>query len=120
MSDKLDQQTDMNLELDALNLEYEKITKQIRDKEAEIEFLTKPSITLEQYELLKDCVTDCIEEARWDADNFEISLSMDYNNTIEVDAIDISCKDELCDDVMRHITNVFAIDDTEEIDSEDE
>lgn len=118
MSDKLDQQTDRNIELDALNLEYERVAKQIRDKESEIEFLTKPSITLEQYETIKDCVNECIEEVRWDADNFEIRLSLDYDNTIEIDDIDFNCKEELSDDILRHITNVFAIDDTEKLDDE--
>ena len=118
MSDKLDQHTDRNIELDALNLEYERVAKQIRDKESEIEFLTKPSITLEQYETIKDCVNECIEEVRWDADNFEIRLSLDYDNTIEIDDIDFNCKEELSDDILRHITNVFAIDDTEKLDDE--
>jgi len=100
--------------IDALELSINNLTQELQREKKLFENINKPVISYKNYELIKDSIKDALYDVRFSEDDFDIELSMDYDNTVAIDRLSFNQHDSLIDDVLRHIDNVFNVEEEKE------
>ena len=100
--------------IDALELSINNLTQELQREKKLFENINKPVISYKNYELIKDSIKDALYDVRFSEDDFDIELSMDYDNTVTIDRLSFNQHDSLIDDVLRHIDNVFNVEEEKE------
>ena len=100
--------------IDALELSINNLTQELQREKKLFENINKPVISYKNYELIKDSIKEALYDVRFSEDDFDIELSMDYDNRVVLEGLSFNEHDSLIDDVIRHIDNVFNVEEEEE------
>ena len=88
-----------------------------------LEDIDKPKLTSKQFEDLHCAIEQGIDEFSFDdSDNYDLELSIGYDNQVEIERIDFKEQSELADMVVQRAESVFGVadesDDTDSVPSE--
>ena len=84
---------------------------QISLLEKEIEDLGKPEVTPEFLDKISETITKAVEELEFDAEDFEISLEMDYDNKVNMDTAELIDTSNIADKIYCEVELLFACSD---------
>ena len=75
-----------------------------------LEDLDKPKLTSKQFEDLHCAIEQGIDEFDFDnSDNYDLELSIGYDNQVEIERIDFKEQSELADMVVQRAESVFGV-----------
>tara|TARA_R100000353_G_scaffold118523_1_gene84458 strand:- start:17 stop:397 length:381 start_codon:yes stop_codon:yes gene_type:complete len=106
----------LQAKIDALQTQLNNLTHEIQREQKKLEDINKPVVDESVYEILLDTVRDAVTSARFDEDDFEVELSMDYDNTVSIDRLTFNEYDSLADDIIRFIDKTFRVQKYEDLD----
>ena len=87
------------------DLEHDLNTANIR-----LEDVDKPKLTSKQFEDLHYAIEQGIDEFSFDdSDNYDLELSISYENEIEIERVDFKEQSELVDMVIQRAESVFGV-----------
>jgi len=78
-------------------------------KQKELENINKPTITQDQLSVIHNAIGNFTDNLEFSSDDFDIELSMDYNNTVQIDRINLNSHGDLNDDIIRWIEKEFKV-----------
>ena len=104
----------LQAKIETLQTQINNLTHEIERERKVLENINKPVISYKNYELIKDSIRDALYDVRFSEDDFDIDLSMEYDNRVEISHMSFNEHDSLIDDVIRHIDNVFNVEEDEE------
>ena len=100
--------------IETLQTQINNLTHEIERERKVLENINKPVISYNNYALVKDAIKEALYDVRFSEDDFDIELSMEYDNRVEISHMSFNEHDSLIDDVIRHIDNVFNVEEDEE------
>jgi len=75
-----------------------------------LEDIDKPKLTSKQFEDLHCAIEQGIDEFDFDnSDNYDLELSIGYDNQVEIERIDFKEQSELADMVVQRAESVFGV-----------
>ena len=104
----------LQAKIETLETQINNLTHSLQREKKVLENLNKPVISYNNYALVKDAIKEALYDVRFSEDDFDIELSMDYDNRVVLDSLSFNEHDSLIDDVVRHIDNVFNVEEGEE------
>tara|TARA_A100001391_G_scaffold38037_2_gene20980 strand:- start:72 stop:443 length:372 start_codon:yes stop_codon:yes gene_type:complete len=105
----------LQAKIEALQTQLNNLTHEIQREQKALEDLNKPVLTSKAYDTIVDTIRNAIYDVRFSEDDFEVELSMGYDNKVEIENLEFNSSDSLADDVIRHIDNQFRVE--EEVES---
>tara|TARA_R100001129_G_scaffold174248_1_gene146436 strand:- start:527 stop:910 length:384 start_codon:yes stop_codon:yes gene_type:complete len=99
----------LQAKIEALQTQLNNLTHEIQREQKKLEDINKPVINESVYDIIVDTVRDAVTSANFSEDDFEVELSMDYDNTVTVDRLTFNEYDSLADDIIRHIDKQFRV-----------
>ena len=103
----------LEAKITGLETKLQELNNELSTTRHELKTIGKPTMTKDVYELLEDTIRNSVSDIDFSTDNFDFELCMDYNNTVEVSSIDFNGRDDMFDDIIRHIDNDFRVIDNE-------
>ena len=86
----------------------------LKDKQRELEDVSKPEMTEEMYDELHGLVEEGIEKFDFsDSNNYEIEYELDYDGKVNASNIELSDTHELVESIMKRIENTYKFLETE-------
>ena len=83
-----------------------------------LEDIDKPKLTSKQFENLHCAIEQGIDEFDFDdSDNYDLELSISYENQIEIERVDFKEESELVNMVIQRAESVFGVADESDTDS---
>ena len=104
----------LQAKIETLQTQLNNLTHEIKREQKKLEDINKPVINEDIYDIIVDTVRDAVTSVRFDEDDFEVELSMDYDNTVSIDRLVFNEQDSLADDIIRFIDNTFRVNETRE------
>ena len=92
-----------------LHAQVDSINSDISTKKRALEDLNKPSLTQKQYDLINNGLDSFVSDLRFSESDFDIELTMGYDNKVEIDHITLNSYNDMLDDMMRYIRKEFKI-----------
>lgn len=99
----------LQAKIEALQTQLNNLTHEIQREQKKLEDINKPEINESVYDIIVDTVRDAVTSANFSEDDFEVELSMDYDNTVTVDRLTFNEYDSLADDIVRYIDKQFRV-----------
>ena len=103
----------LQAKIEALQTQLNNLTHEIQREQKALEDINKPVISESVYDIIVDTVRDAVTSVSFDEDDFEVELSMDYDNTVSIDRLTFNNEDSLADDIVRFIDKTFRVDTSE-------
>ena len=104
----------LQAKIDTLELQINNLTHELQREKKVLENINKPVLTYQTYEDVKDAIRKSLYDVSFSEDDFDIELSLEYDNRIVLDSLSFNEHESLIDDVIRHIDNVFNVEEGEE------
>jgi len=101
--------------INGLRDKVNEITRNLQLKEAELDGINKPTMSENDYELLRDTIRGAIDNISFSEQDFEYEMSMEYDNKVELNYLTFNEQDCMFDDIIQCIDNQFRV-----IENEDE
>ena len=125
MNDKMTKER-LKQEITKLKDAVEQHQEQVKDLQHDLktantrlEDIDKPKLTSKQFEDLHCAIEQGIDEFDFDnSDNYDLELSIGYENEIEIERVDFKEQSELSDMVIRRAESIFGV--ADESDDDDE
>ena len=125
MNDKMTKEK-LKQEITKLKDAVEQHQEQVKDLQHDLktantrlEDIDKPKLTSKQFEDLHCAIEQGIDEFDFDnSDNYDLELSIGYENEIEIERVDFKEQSELSDMVIRRAESIFGV--ADESDDDDE
>ena len=105
----------LQAKIEALQTQLNNLTHEIQREQKALEDLNKPVLTNKVYDTIVDTIRDAIYDVRFSEDDFEVELSMGYDNKVEIEHLEFTSSDSLADDVIRHIDKKFRVEEEVEL-----
>lgn len=87
----------------------------LKDKQRELEDVSKPEMTEEMYGNLEGIVEEAIGNYDFsDSDNFDIEFGIDYDGKVEASSLEFNSVHELGEKIMKGIEKAYKMTETEE------
>jgi len=99
----------LELNVNDLHTQVDMINSDISTKKQALEDLNKPSLTQKQYNLINDGLDSFVSNLRFSESDFDIELTIGYDNKVEIDHITLNSYNDMLDDMMRYIRKEFKI-----------
>jgi nitrate/nitrite-specific signal transduction histidine kinase len=117
MENKDKKSEDLKSTIDYLNEQVAELTKDISLKQKALQDINKPTITQDQISIIHEAVNNCTDSLEISTDDFDIELSMNYDNHVEISSIHPNChfRSDLNDDIIRWIENKFKVIEKEKV-----
>ena len=88
----------------------------LKDKQKELEDVSKPEMTEEMYGNLEEIVEGAIGYFDFsDSDNYDIEYELDYDAKVSASNLDFNSADEVTENIMNKIDRHFKISTSEDI-----
>tara|TARA_R100001079_G_scaffold110755_1_gene87336 strand:- start:3822 stop:4178 length:357 start_codon:yes stop_codon:yes gene_type:complete len=99
----------LQAKIETLQTQINNLTHEIERERKALENINKPVLSNEVYDLITDAVKNALYDVKFSEQDFDIELSMGYDNRVELDYITFNEHDTLIDDVIRHIDSKFRV-----------
>jgi len=91
------------------NIEISKYAEQLKDLKKQHADLSKPKLTMKQFDELTESVEEAVEGFDFDdTDNYSLDFHIDYDNRIAVESLTFDNADELVRIVCEQVYKMFA------------
>ena len=86
----------------------------LKDKQRELEDVSKPEMTEEMYGNLEEVVEEAIGNYDFsDSENYDIEFGIDYDGKVEASSLEFNSAHELGEKIMRGIEKAYKMTETE-------
>ena len=92
-----------------LEEKLESVKSDLGNKVKELQDVNKPEMTSDMYDKLSDLVNDACDELEVTEDDLEYELSMNYENQIEMESVELQSRDLIAEQIMDRINREFKI-----------
>ena len=99
----------LEVNVNDLHAQVDMINSDISTKKQALEDLNKPSLTQKQYDLINNGLDSFVSDLRFSEEDFDIELTMGYDNKVEIDHITLNSYNDMLEDMMRYIRKEFKI-----------
>jgi len=104
----------LEAQVNGLETKIQELTNELSTARHELGVIGKPTMTENVYELLKDTLQNAVDDIEFSVDNFDIEISIGYDNRVELDSIHLNSREDMLDDIIRYIDNEFRVIENEE------
>ena len=117
---------DLTREIAKLQLALESHEEQVKDlkhdlktAEQRLEDIDKPKLTNKQFAELHRVIETSVENFDFNqADNYNVEMSMDYDNKVELSHIEFECHTDLYGQIIQDVEQLFGVADESDDDEE--
>ena len=121
---------ELTQEIEKLKVSLEAHQEQVKDLERDLRNATqkledadKPKLTSKQFDELHRTIETSVENFDFNqADNYNVEMSMEYDNKVELSYIEFECVSDLYEQIIQDVETLFGVadesDDTETVPSE--
>ena len=121
---------DLTREIEKLKVSLEAHEEQVKDLSHDLKIATqrledcdKPKLTPKQFDELHRVIETSVENFDFNqADNYNVEMSMDYDNKVELSHIEFECHSDLYEQIIQDVERLFGVadesDDTDAVPSE--
>ena len=121
---------ELNKEIEKLKVSLEAHEEQVKDLNHDLAIATqrledcdKPKLTSKQFDALHRVIETSVENFDFNqADNYNVEMSMDYDNKVELSHIEFECHSDLYEQIIQDVERLFGVadesDDTDAVPSE--
>ena len=118
---------DLTREVAKLQLALESHEEQVKDLNHDLKIATqrledcdKPKLTPKQFDELHRVVETSVENFDFNqADNYNVEMSMDYDNKVELSHIEFECHADLYEQIIQDVERLFGVADESDDDKEE-
>ena len=87
----------------------------LKDKQKELEDVSKPEMTGEMYDSIHEAVEEGIGYFDFtDTDNYDIEFGIDYDGKVEAAGLEFNSASELTEKIMNKVDSLYKISTSEE------
>tara|TARA_R100000479_G_scaffold84088_1_gene40691 strand:+ start:11 stop:382 length:372 start_codon:yes stop_codon:yes gene_type:complete len=104
----------LQAKIDTLVIQIHNLKQELEKETKVLENINKPVLTYKTYQLVKDTIQKSLYDVSFSEQDFDYELSMEYDNRVEISHMSFNEHDSLIDDVIRHIDNMFKVEEEEE------
>ena len=91
------------------------LNMELKDKQKELEDANKPVISSTVMDVVNDAINYAVENYNFDnADSYELEFSLDYDNRIQAETINLTDTYELVEAIVTNVEKQFKIEQDEE------
>ena len=113
-------------EVDKINISLKAHQEQVKDLNHDLKIATqrledcdKPKLTPKQFDELHRVVETSVENFDFNqADNYNVEMSMDYDNKVELSHIEFECHADLYEQIIQDVERLFGVADESDDDEE--
>mgnify|MGYP003117636083 CR=1 FL=1 len=117
---------DLTREVAKLQLALESHEEQVKDLNHDLKIATqrledcdKPKLTNKQFAALHKVIENSVENFDFNqADNYNVEMSMEYDNKVELSYIEFECVTDLYEQIIRDVETLFGVADESDDDEE--
>ena len=117
---------DLTREVAKLQLALESHEEQVKDLNHDLKIATqrledcdKPKLTNKQFAALHKVIENSVENFDFNqADNYNVEMSMEYDNKVELSYIEFECVADLYEQIIRDVETLFGVADESDDDEE--
>ena len=117
---------ELNKEIEKLKVSLEAHEEQVKDLNHDLKIATqrledcdKPKLTPKQFDELHRVVETSVENFDFNqADNYNVEMSMDYDNKVELSHIEFECHADLYQQIIQDVERLFGVADESDDDEE--
>ena len=118
---------DLTREIAKLQLALESHEEQVKDLNHDLKIATqrledcdKPKLTPKQFDELHRVIETSVENFDFNqADNYNVEMSMDYDNKVELSHIEFECHADLYEQIIQDVERLFGVADESDDDKEE-
>ena len=117
---------ELNKEIAKLKQYIDSHAEQVKDLEHDLKIATqrledcdKPKLTPKQFDELHRVIETSVENFDFNqADNYNVEMSMDYDNKVELSHIEFECHSDLYEQIIQDVERLFGVADESDDDEE--
>ena len=117
---------ELNKEIEKLKVSLEAHEEQVKDLNHDLAIATqrledcdKPKLTSKQFDALHRVIETSVENFDFNqADNYNVEMSMDYDNKVELSHIEFECHADLYQQIIQDVERLFGVADESDDDEE--
>ena len=117
---------ELNKEIEKLKVSLEAHEEQVKDlkhdlktAEQRLEDCDKPKLTPKQFDALHKVIETSVENFDFNqADCYNVEMSMDYDNKVELSHIEFECHADLYEQIIQDVERLFGVADESNDDEE--
>ena len=118
---------ELNKEIEKLKVSLEAHEEQVKDLNHDLAIATqrledcdKPKLTSKQFDALHRVIETSVENFDFNqADNYNVEMSMDYDNKVELSHIEFECHSDLYEQIIQDVERLFGVADESDADKEE-
>jgi len=106
-----DQLTAETLEgiIDNLQSQVSELNAEINKKERTLQDINKPTINQKQLDTINEAVSNYTDNVEFSENDFDVELSMNYDNKVEINNLSFNSEGDMFDDIMRYVEKEFRV-----------
>ena len=94
------------------------LNMELKDKQRELEDVSKPVISSKVMDIINDAVNEAIEGYNFDnTDQYELDFSLDYDGKVQAETINLTDTYELMEAIVTNVEKQFKIEQDESTDT---
>ena len=117
---------ELNKEIEKLKVSLEAHEEQVKDLNHDLKVATqrledcdKPKLTQKQFSKLHAVIENSVENFDFNqADNYNVEMSMEYDNKVELSYIEFECVSDLYEQIIQDVETLFGVADESDDDNE--
>ena len=117
---------ELNQEIEKLKVSLSAHEEQVKDlshdlkaAEQKLADCDKPKLTSKQFDELHRTIENSVENFDFNqADNYNVEMSMDYDNKVELSHIEFECHADLYQQIIQDVERLFGVADESDDDEE--
>lgn len=82
---------------------------EINDKQRALRDISKPTINKKQLNVIHEAVSNYTDNVEFSENDFDVELSMQHDNKVEVSSLCFSSAGDMFDDIIRYVEKEFRI-----------
>ena len=106
----------LEAQVNGLEAKIQELNNELSTAQHELKVIGKTTMTENVYELLQDSIRESVDSLCFSEDDFEVELSMDYDNRVEINSLNFQNHECIYDDIFRNIDKEFRVIENEEAD----
>ena len=118
---------ELNKEIEKLKVSLEAHEEQVKDLNHDLKVATqrledcdKPKLTTKQFDKLHKVIENSVENFDFNqADNYNVEMSMEYDNKVELSYIEFECVADLYEQIIQDVEQLFGVADESDDDEEE-
>ena len=118
--DKLKQEIEkLKVSLNAHEEQVKDLSHDLKTAEQRLADCDKPKLTPKQFDALHRVIETSVENFDFNnSDNYNVEMSMDYDNKVELSHIEFECHADLYEQIIQDVERLFGVADESDDDEE--